>query len=207
MLREGAPGEVYNVGGPDEEENLDVVERILELTGRDRSLIEHVEDRKGHDRRYSLVVGQGAARSAGSRRSGFAEGLERTVDWYRDNEWWWEPIRSGEYREYYEHQYGRSSATRPARSVDAPPSSCARLTKRYDDGTLALENFDLEIPPGAFFGLLGPNGAGKTTAINAVCNLIRITSGEALVFGSPRTRSRRGATSGSRSRTSTSTAS
>ena len=59
------------------------------------------------------------------------------------------------------------------------------LTKRYDDGTLALENFDLEIRAGAFFGLLGPNGAGKTTAINAVCNLIRITSGEALVFGRP----------------------
>jgi ABC-2 type transport system ATP-binding protein len=59
------------------------------------------------------------------------------------------------------------------------------LTKRYDDGTLALENFDLEIPAGAFFGLLGPNGAGKTTAINAVCNLIRITGGEVLVFGRP----------------------
>ena len=54
VLREGQPGEVYNVGGPDEEENLHVVERILELTGRDDSLIEHVEDRKGHDRRYSL---------------------------------------------------------------------------------------------------------------------------------------------------------
>jgi ABC-2 type transport system ATP-binding protein len=59
------------------------------------------------------------------------------------------------------------------------------LTKRYDDGTLALENFDLEIRAGAFFGLLGPNGAGKTTAINAVCNLIRITSGEVFVFGRP----------------------
>jgi ABC-2 type transport system ATP-binding protein len=59
------------------------------------------------------------------------------------------------------------------------------LTKRYDDGTLALENFDLAIPAGAVFGLLGPNGAGKTTAINAVCNLIRITAGEALVFGRP----------------------
>ena len=59
------------------------------------------------------------------------------------------------------------------------------LTKRYDDGTLALENFDLAVPAGAVFGLLGPNGAGKTTAINAVCNLIRITSGEALVFGQP----------------------
>jgi len=59
------------------------------------------------------------------------------------------------------------------------------LTKRYDDGTLALENFDLVVPDGAFFGLLGPNGAGKTTAISAVCNLIRVTEGEVLVFGEP----------------------
>jgi len=59
------------------------------------------------------------------------------------------------------------------------------LTKRYDDGTLALENFDLDIPAGTFFGLLGPNGAGKTTAISAVCNLIRITGGEVFVFGRP----------------------
>jgi ABC-2 type transport system ATP-binding protein len=66
-----------------------------------------------------------------------------------------------------------------------PALELRNLTKRYDDGTLALENFDLEIAAGAFFGLLGPNGAGKTTAISAVCNLIRITSGEALVFGRP----------------------
>ena len=59
------------------------------------------------------------------------------------------------------------------------------LTKRYDDGTLALDALDLSIPAGSFFGLLGPNGAGKTTLINAVCNLIRITQGEALVFGLP----------------------
>jgi ABC-2 type transport system ATP-binding protein len=57
------------------------------------------------------------------------------------------------------------------------------LTKRYDDGTLALEELDLEVPAGEFFGLLGPNGAGKTTLINAVCNLIRITSGTISVFG------------------------
>jgi ABC-2 type transport system ATP-binding protein len=59
------------------------------------------------------------------------------------------------------------------------------LTKRYDDGLLALEAFDLVVPAGEFFGLLGPNGAGKTTLISAVCNLIRPTSGEALVFGNP----------------------
>jgi ABC-2 type transport system ATP-binding protein len=59
------------------------------------------------------------------------------------------------------------------------------LTKHYDDGTVALEDFDLEIPAGGFFGLLGPNGAGKTTLISAVCNLLRVTDGEILVFGEP----------------------
>jgi len=69
---------------------------------------------------------------------------------------------------------------------DDPPALELRgLTKRYDDGTLALEDFDLEIPAGSFFGLLGPNGAGKTTAISAICNLIRVTAGEILVFGEP----------------------
>jgi len=64
-----------------------------------------------------------------------------------------------------------------------PALELRNLTKRYDDGTLAVENFDLTVPDGAFFGLLGPNGAGKTTVISAICNLIRITDGEALVFG------------------------
>ena len=68
---------------------------------------------------------------------------------------------------------------------DAPALELRGLTKRYDDGTLALEEFDLVIPAGAFFGLLGPNGAGKTTLISAVCNLVRVTSGEVLVFGEP----------------------
>ena len=68
---------------------------------------------------------------------------------------------------------------------DAPALELRGLTKRYDDGTLALEDFDLELPAGAFFGLLGPNGAGKTTLISAVCNLIRMTAGEVLVFGEP----------------------
>src|SRR5438067_10911524 len=68
---------------------------------------------------------------------------------------------------------------------DPPALELRGLTKRYDDGTVALESFDLTVPDGAFFGLLGPNGAGKTTLISAVCNLIRITSGEVLVFGEP----------------------
>jgi ABC-2 type transport system ATP-binding protein len=69
---------------------------------------------------------------------------------------------------------------------DDPPALELRgLTKRYDDGTLALEDFDLEIPAGAFFGLLGPNGAGKTTLISAVCNLLRVSEGDIRVFGEP----------------------
>ena len=107
VLQRGEAGEVYNVGGPDELPNIHVIKRILELTGRDESLIEYVTDRPGHDRRYSLSsdklveLGWRAAVD-------FDEGIERTVIWYRDNEDWWEPIRSGEYREYYERQYGKS---------------------------------------------------------------------------------------------------
>jgi dTDP-glucose 4,6-dehydratase len=108
VLLRGRPGEAYNVGGPDECENLLVVKRILELTGRDESLIEHVRDRPGHDRRYSLSSEKLRSELGWEPRVRFAEGLERTVEWYRANEWWWAPIRSGEYREYYERHYGRA---------------------------------------------------------------------------------------------------
>ena len=107
VLETGVPGEAYNVGGPDECANLEVVRRILALCGRDESLIEFVPDRPGHDRRYSLASDR--VRSLGwSPQVHFDQGLERTVDWYRDNAWWWEPIRSGDYRAYYERQYGRA---------------------------------------------------------------------------------------------------
>jgi dTDP-glucose 4,6-dehydratase len=107
VLANGVAGEAYNVGGPDECSNIDVVRRILELCGREESLIEFVADRPGHDRRYSL--GSQKVRALGwSAATGFEAGLERTVGWYRDNAWWWEPIRSGAYREYYERQYGRA---------------------------------------------------------------------------------------------------
>jgi dTDP-glucose 4,6-dehydratase len=107
VLDSGVAGEAYNVGGPDERANLDVVRRIVALTGAGEELVEHVPDRPGHDRRYSL-------RSDKVRALGWAplvrfdEGLERSVAWYRDNAAWWEPIRSGEYRAYYERQYGRA---------------------------------------------------------------------------------------------------
>ena len=107
VLEHGAAGEVYNAGGPDEQANIDVVRRIIELTDAQESQIEHVADRPGHDRRYSLSSEK--VRALGWRPAmRFDEGLEQTVAWYRDNSWWWEPIRSGEYRAYYERQYGRS---------------------------------------------------------------------------------------------------
>ena len=107
VLERGEPGEVYNAGGPDEAPNLDVVRKIIEYTGRDESLIEYVTDRPGHDRRYSLASEK--VRGLGwEAQVRFADGLKLTVDWYRDNAAWWEPIRSGEYRAYYERQYGRA---------------------------------------------------------------------------------------------------
>jgi dTDP-glucose 4,6-dehydratase len=107
VLEHGAAGEVYNAGGPDEEANIDVVRRIVELTGASDSQIEHVADRPGHDRRYSLSSEK--VRALGwAPRVRFEEGLAETVAWYRENRWWWEPIRSGDYRRYYERQYGRS---------------------------------------------------------------------------------------------------
>jgi dTDP-glucose 4,6-dehydratase len=107
VLEHGRPGEAYNAGGPDERPNIEVVRRILELCGRDESLLEFVTDRPGHDRRYSLSSDK--VRALGwEPQVRFDDGLARTVAWYRDNEAWWEPIRSGEYREYYERQYGRS---------------------------------------------------------------------------------------------------
>jgi dTDP-glucose 4,6-dehydratase len=109
VLEHGVAGEVYNAGGPDEEANIDVVRSIAELAGAPGDLVEHVADRPGHDRRYSLSSDK--VRALGwTPRVRFDEGLERTVAWYRDNGWWWEPIRSGEYRAYYERQYGRSLA-------------------------------------------------------------------------------------------------
>jgi dTDP-glucose 4,6-dehydratase len=106
VLAHGAPGEVYNVGGPDECPNLEVVKRIVSLTGNDESLIEYVTDRPGHDRRYSL--GSEKVRALGwEAQVRFEEGLDATVKWYRDNPGWWESIRSGDYLEYYKRQYGK----------------------------------------------------------------------------------------------------
>jgi dTDP-glucose 4,6-dehydratase len=108
VLTKGRAGEAYNVGGPSETTNLDVVQQIIEATGADESLIEHITDRPGHDRRYSLSSDKLREETGWEPRVNFEEGLARTVRWYEDNQWWWQPIRTGEYREYYERHYGRS---------------------------------------------------------------------------------------------------
>jgi len=104
VLRKGALGEVYNIGGGDEVKNLALTRKILELLGRSPELIRFVTDRPGHDRRYSIDSGklQGLGWHPATP---FRTGLERTVSWYRDNPDWWRKIKSGEWREYYEQQY------------------------------------------------------------------------------------------------------
>lgn len=104
-MEAGEAGEVYNVGGGNERPNMEITRRVLELTGRGESLIRHVEDRPGHDRRYALDTAK--LRSLGwAPQSSFEDALAATVAWYAERRDWWEPIKSGEYRRYYEEQYG-----------------------------------------------------------------------------------------------------
>jgi dTDP-glucose 4,6-dehydratase len=81
-----------------------VARRIVELTGADPGLVRHVEDRPGHDRRYSLDSSR-LHELGWQPQRGFEDGLAETVDWYRSNRAWWEPLKSGAYREYYRRQY------------------------------------------------------------------------------------------------------
>lgn len=112
VLAKGEPGQVYNVGVGEERPNREVAETIVGLLGKPLSLIRHVTDRPGHDRRYALDCGKIAA-LGWSPRVPFGEALKATVAWYRDNAWWWQKIKSGEFRAYYGKMYG-------ARLKDAP---------------------------------------------------------------------------------------
>ncbi len=114
LLHRGEPGEAYNVGADNERPNIEVAQAILDLLSKPRSLIRFVADRTQHDARYSLDMSK--LRALGwSPRHDFASALEKTVAWYRDNRWWWERIKSGEYAAYYQAQYGeRLARSRPA---------------------------------------------------------------------------------------------
>jgi dTDP-glucose 4,6-dehydratase len=104
VLRKGAPGEIYNVGTDQHRQNIYVAESILAALDRPRSLIQFVSDRPGHDLRYSLDSSKLKGLGWQPTRS-FEEGLEETVRWYEQNEWWWRPIKSGEYAQYYQQNY------------------------------------------------------------------------------------------------------
>ena len=111
LIERGQNGEVYNVGGGNEIANVDLTHRILGLTGRPASLIAPVADRPGHDRRYALDTTK--LRSIGwAPEVPFEAGLAGTVDWYRENEWWWRPIKDQDaaFRRYYEAQYGQRAS-------------------------------------------------------------------------------------------------
>ncbi len=104
ILHDGEPGQAYNLAGENQRFNIDVTHRILSLLDKPKSLIKHVPDREGHDRRYAMTAEK--ARDLGwQRQFDFDQGLEATVRWYRDNEWWWRKIKTGEYLDYYRRQY------------------------------------------------------------------------------------------------------
>jgi dTDP-glucose 4,6-dehydratase len=115
-LTAGVAGEVYNVGAENERANLDVVRAILNLTGRNESLVRHVPDRPGHDRRYAIDAGKTRQKLGWKARHSFEQGLAETVAWYRANDEWASRVRSGAYRDYYDRQYS-------ARLAGVPPGS------------------------------------------------------------------------------------
>ncbi|HSS40493.1 MAG TPA: GDP-mannose 4,6-dehydratase, partial [Polyangia bacterium] len=114
VLVRGRSGDVYNVGAENERPNLDVVRAILALTGRDETLIRHVPDRPGHDRRYAMNARKVREELGWVPQRDFTQGLAETVKWFRDNPEWAGRVRSGEYRNYYQRQYAQ-------RLVDSAP--------------------------------------------------------------------------------------
>lgn len=107
ILRKGKAGEIYNVGGHNERANIDVVKTILRQLGKPESLIEHVTDRKGHDRRYAIDPTKIHDELGWEPKIRFEDGIKKTVQWYLDNRDWWENIISGDYQSYYERMYGK----------------------------------------------------------------------------------------------------
>ena len=105
VLRRGADGEIYNIGGGHEVENIVLTRQILQLAGKPETLIQPVKDRPGHDRRYS-VDSKKIHQLGWTPRHRFGDALRATVEWYREHESWWRPLKSGEFRAYYERQYG-----------------------------------------------------------------------------------------------------
>jgi dTDP-glucose 4,6-dehydratase len=112
VLRQGREGEIYNIGGNRSLPNMDVVRQVLALTGKPESLIQYVTDRPGHDRRYALSSEKLMGETGWRPVMEFETGLARTIEWYRSHAPWVARVRSGEYRTYYERNYGDRIAHR-----------------------------------------------------------------------------------------------
>ena len=106
ILQSGREGEIYNIGGHNEMRNIDIVRLICRELGKPESLITHVTDRKGHDQRYAIDPRKIHDQLGWSPETRFTDGIIATIHWYLDNHYWWAPIVSGEYRDYYERMYG-----------------------------------------------------------------------------------------------------
>ena len=105
VLRKGKPGEVYNVGGNNEKANIEIVNLILDTLEKPESLIKHVADRPGHDRRYAIDNTKITTELGWKPSYTFEEGMKETIGWYLSHRNWWERIRSGDYQAYYARMY------------------------------------------------------------------------------------------------------
>ncbi len=110
VLEKGRPGEIYNIGGSRALPNLEVVRKILSATGKPEALMQRVEDRPGHDRRYAITSEKLISETGWEPQVEFENGLAQTIEWYKTNAEWVERVRSGEYQTYYESNYGRREA-------------------------------------------------------------------------------------------------
>jgi dTDP-glucose 4,6-dehydratase len=106
IVREGRIGDTYCIGGNCEKPNIEIARKILELLGRSEEMIEYVKDRPGHDRRYAIDFSKIKAELGWEPRTSFDDGMRKTVNWYKENEQWWQDIKSGEYLDYYKRCYG-----------------------------------------------------------------------------------------------------
>jgi dTDP-glucose 4,6-dehydratase len=106
VIQKGKIGETYCLGGENELANIEITRRILKLMGQPQEMIEYVKDRPGHDFRYAMDITKARNELGWEPKVNFGDGLAKTVDWYKNNEDWWRKIKSGEYMEYYEKQYG-----------------------------------------------------------------------------------------------------
>ncbi len=105
VLREGTPGEVYNIGGQSERTNLHVAQTILDRLGKPHSMIRFVADRPGHDRRYAIDFSKIKRELGWMPTVSFEEGIDRTIEWYQTHREWWKKIKTGEYLDYYRRMY------------------------------------------------------------------------------------------------------